>query len=79
MSSIDDGYLKLARDLGDNPVTVSITIRLHQSGALSVEAPLGDPAFCYRMLDEARDAIKRQSPIIPACDVDSRAKERYDG
>lgn len=77
-----ESYEKAARDLPDLPATVCLTIRLHQNGAMSVEGPVSDRAFCKQLLDEAWEAIKRQTkdrPLIvtPSADVDVRAKEAY--
>jgi hypothetical protein len=78
-----DAYEKILRG-PDDPlaVTVTLAIRLHRSGALSVEGPIADKAFCRRLLDEAWDAIKRQQRdvpdlVVPGGDVDSRARENY--
>lgn len=62
-------------------VTLELTIRLHRNGAMSVQAPLGDPAFCKQLLEEAWEAIKRQTEpatvIVPERDVDTRVREAY--
>jgi hypothetical protein len=78
-----DAYQKILRG-PDDPLaaTVTLAIRLHRNGALSVEGPIADKAFCRRLLDEAWDAIKRQSRDVPALvvpggDVDSQARENY--
>jgi hypothetical protein len=59
----------------------SLTIRLHANGAMSVEGPTGDKAFCRKLLDEAWHAINRQRDrgalIVPGEDVDSKPKESY--
>jgi hypothetical protein len=67
-------YEKLARDLpGDElAVSVSLTIRLHRNGALSVEGPVADPAFCRQLLDHAWDAIQRQTKPQPLLVVPER-------
>ena len=65
-------YEKLARDNPELKASVTLTITLHANGALSVGGPVGDRALCYALLDNARDAVKRQhekSLIIPAHDV----------
>lgn len=63
-----DAYERLARDFKGGR-TFEIVIRLHVDGALSVQAPMGNVPFCLRLLDEARDAIKRQAAVVPASDV----------
>lgn len=68
--------------LGDElAVSLTLTIRLHQNGAMSVEGPTADKAFCRKLLDEAWHAINRQPArggiIVPGVDVDSRARESY--
>jgi len=77
-----DQYARLAHDFGDGQaVDLTLTIRLHRNGALSVEGPVADAAFCRRLLDEAWDAIKRQGakPLVvtPAADVGVRAQPSY--
>lgn len=73
----------LARVRNDDElaVTLTLTVRLHQNGAMSVEGPTADKPFCKRLLDEAWNAINRQPSkgqlIIPGHDVDSKAKEAY--
>lgn len=66
-------YEKMVRDNPELRATVSLTITLHANGALSVNGPVGDPALCYALLDNARDAVKRQNDkrlVIPSHDVD---------
>lgn len=63
-------------------VAIELRVRLHVGGALSVEGPIADKAFCRRLLDEAWDAINRQGAnrpalVVPGCDTDIRALERY--
>jgi hypothetical protein len=62
-------------------VALTLTIRLHADGAMSVEGPVADKAFCKQLLDEAWASIKRQPGpgdiIVPGIDVDSRPKEAY--
>jgi hypothetical protein len=62
-------------------VTLTLSIRLHQNGAMSVEGPTGDKTFCRKLLDEAWHAINRQPSrggiIVPGGDVDSKPKESY--
>lgn len=77
-----DQYARLAHDFSDGlAVDLTLTIRLHRNGSLSVEGPVADTVFCRRLLDEAWDAIKRQGakPLIvtPGNDVDVRAKPAY--
>lgn len=66
---------------GELAVSVALTIRLHRNGAMSVEGPTGDKAFCRKLLDEAWHAINRQPArggiVVPGADVDSRARESY--
>jgi hypothetical protein len=70
-----EAYEKLAYDLPDDlAVGVELVIRLHRNGSLSISGPIGEPEFCYQLLDHARDAIKRQtterpSLVIPSYDV----------
>lgn len=82
MTETKEAMRRMRMDLPDDlGVTVSLTIRLHRNGAMSVEGPTGDPAFCKKLLDEAWDAIRRnqkaQPLIVPEKDVESRAKESY--
>lgn len=77
-----DAYEKLQRELVATPAAaLRMTITLHPDGAMSIEAPIADKAFCLRLLDEARDAIKRQAEpgrvLVPERDVDSRAQAAY--
>lgn len=62
-------------------VTLTLSIRLHANGAMSVEGPIADPAFCRHLLDEAWHAIQRQGArptlIVPGNDVDSKARDDY--
>lgn len=65
-------FEKLLRDNPDLRVTVDLTIRLHANGALSVRGPVGDPDLCNWMLDQGRDAVRRQHDktiMIPGKDV----------
>lgn len=60
-----------------NAVAVQITITVHASGALSVNGPLGDKAWCLAALEQAKDAVKNWRAgglIIPGNDVDGRVK-----
>lgn len=74
---------RLQRTFDPMAVAVQLTIRIHRSGAMSVEGPTADPEFCKKMMGEAYAAIVRnQKPegpklIIPESDLDSRPKERY--
>lgn len=97
MAELDlDTYQRMQRvtpELADPlRVAVELRIRLHVGGALSVEGPMGDKAFCKRMLEEAWDAIRRQhgaerlltpSPVeetrlvIPEQDVEMAPKDGY--
>lgn len=51
-----------------------VTVRLHSTGAISTQGTIVDKAMALHLLDQARDAIKRQVPdsrvIIPGRDVD---------
>lgn len=73
---------RLAR-LAEDPlaVTVELHIKLHNNGAMSVSAPIGDPAFCKQLLEEAWEAIKRQTQagvvVVPGRDVDAKARASY--
>lgn len=57
-------------------VVAWVTVRLHQSGALSTSGTIGDPAMAMHLLDQAKDAIRTQvverdrSLVVPARDVD---------
>lgn len=66
---------KVAVDLHDGlGVAVDLHIRLHENGALSISAPIGDRNLCLALLDNARDAILRQAKlkglVVPGKDVD---------
>lgn len=79
---MDRRELEPLQQLGDElSVSVALTIRLHRNGAMSVEGPTGDKAFCRKLLDEAWHAINRQPArggiVVPGADVDSRARESY--
>ena len=84
MTEVQEAMQKIRRDIPVDGLAVAIhlTIRIHQNGAMSVEGPIHDPAFCKKMLDEAWDSIKRNQKttpalVIPERDLDSRAKESY--
>lgn len=84
MSEIQEAMKKLRTDLPDDlAVVLTLSIRLHKNGAMSVEGPVGDPDFCRKLLDEGWAAIKRNAAeekpvlIVPGNDVDSRPKESY--
>ena len=52
-----------------------VTVRLHASGAISTSGTIADKAMALHLLDQARDAIKRQVPdagalIVPSRDVE---------
>lgn len=38
--------------------TIALKITLHTNGALSVEGPIHDKAFCLAMLENAKDAVR---------------------
>lgn len=53
-------------------VTVSLTVKLHENGALSVEGPVHDKAFCLAMLQNAIDAVRNHNKpglVVPPKDV----------
>lgn len=82
MSYEHEPYEKALRDFDDPlKVDVALSIRLHQNGAMSIEGPVHDKEFCFKLLDEARACIKRQTTrqtlIVPGCDMDSKPKEAY--
>lgn len=76
MSRIDPEFAqKLRTDLKDGlGVVVDMHIRLHENGAMSVSAPIGDRNLCLQLLAHAKDAIERQAKphalVIPGKDVD---------
>lgn len=52
-----------------------VTVRLHTNGALSTSGTIQDKPMALHLLDQARDAIKRQIPdagalVVPSRDVD---------
>lgn len=52
-----------------------VTVRLHASGTISTLGTIADKAMALHLLDQARDAIKRQVPdpgkiVVPSRDVD---------
>ncbi len=62
-------------DPGDGrTITSQITVKVWSDGALSVEGPVDDPAWCLAALENAKDAIRNRrnnKPIItPSHDVD---------
>lgn len=60
-----------------NRVVVELVIRVHASGALSVQAPLEDKAWCLAALEQATSAVKNHRAggiIIPGSDVDGLVK-----
>ena len=61
-------------DPGDGrTITSQITIKVWSDGALSVEGPIEDTAWCLAALDNAKDAIRnhrsRKQIIVPPNDV----------
>lgn len=53
-----------------------VTVRLHAHGQISVSGTIGDKPLAIGMLDQAKDAIRRQVPdagqiYVPNCDVDA--------
>ena len=74
---------RTARELPDVPdelaVSLTLTIRLHKNGAMSVEGPVADKQFCRKLLDEAWAAINRTKStlVTPPEDVDSKARDNY--
>lgn len=73
-------FEKMARDMPPLAVTVSLTIRLHQNGAMSIEGPVHDKEFCRKILEEALATINRQTReksalVVPGRDVEVQAKE----
>lgn len=60
----------------DGDVAAFITIRLHQTGGVSVSGHIGDKRLALQLIDAARDAVKRQVPdarpiVIPGRDVEA--------
>lgn len=79
-----DAYERMQRQAVDPlGVNATLTIKLHNSGAMSIDGPVGDPDFCLHLLDEAVHAMRRHKTkpkseiIVPGEDVDSRAKVAY--
>ncbi len=75
-------FEKMERDMPSlsRGVVVSLTIRLHSNGAMSVEGPVHDKDFCRRILEEALATINRQTRekdaiVTPARDVEVQSKE----
>jgi hypothetical protein len=67
-------------DPGDGRVvTQQIIIKVWSDGALSVEGPVDDPAWCLAALENAKDAIrnrrskKQERLIVPGRDVSVEA------
>jgi hypothetical protein len=50
MTETQEAMAKLRRDIPADglAVAVHLTIRIHQNGAMSVEGPIADPAFCKK-------------------------------
>ena len=48
-------------------VPIKLTITLFKDGAMSVEGPIEDKAFCLAMLDHAKQAVKDRNAgvIVP--------------
>ena len=51
-----------------------VTVRLHASGTISTSGTIADKKMALHLLDQARDAIKRQVPeyapiVIPGSEV----------
>lgn len=64
---IDDGSNK-------DEVTACITIKMYRNGAMSVEGPVEDTAFCLAALDNAKDAVRnhkkrRDELVVPHYDL----------
>ena len=59
-------------------VVVEVKIKLHASGAMSVEGPMHDKPFLLAMLANAADAVRNHGKngnlIVPAHDVDVGAQ-----
>lgn len=52
-----------------------VTVRLHANGTLSTSGTIADKKMALHLLDQARDAIKRQVPdyqaiVIPGSEVE---------
>jgi len=47
----------------DDDCIAWITVRMHAPGSVSVNGMIADKAFALKLLDHARDAIKRQKQI----------------
>jgi len=61
-------------DPGDGRcITAAIHIKVWSDGAMSVEGPVEDPAWCLAALENAKDAIRnhhRRAPlVVPPNDV----------
>jgi hypothetical protein len=75
-----DRYLKLQRDAVHAPAyTVTLTIRAHADGTMSMDAPLGDKALCLQMLDQARERVLENAKdrgwlIMPPGHTDAKAR-----
>jgi len=60
--------------MNNDPVMAEVVIQIHQSGAMSIQAPMGDKKWCVAALQHAMDAIRNSSQpesklIIPEKDV----------
>lgn len=56
-------------------VVAFVTVRLHATGWISTEGTIADKKMALHLLDQARDAIRRQVPddktiFIPSREVD---------
>lgn len=71
-----EAFARVASELPDDlDIAMSLGIRLHRNGSLSVAGPIGDPAFCRKLMDNAWEAIQRhqkadQPLVVPGRDVD---------
>ena len=62
------------RPSDDLDIVAEINIRLRRNGAMSVEGNVGDREFALALIDNARDALVRQSKphtelVVPGRDV----------
>ena len=55
-------------------VVAWVTVRLHTNGMLSTQGTIGDKAMAMHLLDQAKDALRKQPDapriIVPNRDVD---------
>jgi hypothetical protein len=49
-----------------------VTVRLHDNGMLSTSGTIGDPVMACHLLDQAKEALRRnvKDVVIPARDVE---------